>query len=138
VAQPEKLFWQQVKKNLKGFSFIRLESRVNLGVPDVLACSDSGVYLTLELKVTSSNKVNLSPHQISYHVQRETAPAFILVKRTFQKHPRKYEIYLYAPNQVRALAKNGLVVPARLSFGSPVDWSKVQGQLDALLPRAGV
>jgi len=138
VAQPEKLFWQQVKKNLKGFSFIRLESRVNLGIPDVLACSDSGVYLTLELKVTSSNKVKLSPHQISFHVQRETAPAFILVKRTFQKHPRKSELHLYAPDQVRALAENGLVVPALLSFGSPVDWSKVQEQLDALLPRAGV
>ena len=133
MAQPEKLFWQQVKKNLKGFSFIRLESRVNLGVPDVLACSDSGAYLTLELKVTSSNKVNLSPHQISYHVQRETAPAFILVKRAFQKHPRKSELYLYAPDQVRALAENGLVVLPLLSFGSPVDWSKVQGQLDALL-----
>ena len=106
MAQPEKLFWQQVKKNLKGFSFIRLESRVNLGIPDVLACSDSGVYLTLELKV---------------------------VKRAFQKHPKKSELYLYAPDQVRALAENGLVVPALLSFGSPVDWSLVQGQLDALL-----
>jgi hypothetical protein len=38
---------------------------------------------------------------------------------------------------VRALAENGLVVLPLLSFGSPVDWSKVQGQLDALLTARG-
>ena len=73
------------------------------------------------------------PLHSSYTLQRELAPAFILSKRAFRKHLKKAELYLYAPDQVRALAENGLVVPALLSFGSPVDWSLVQGQLDALL-----
>ena len=52
VAKPESLFWQQVKKNLKIFSFVRLESWVNHGIPDVLGTTQEGIYFTVELKVT--------------------------------------------------------------------------------------
>ena len=42
---------------------MRIESWVNLGIPDVLGVSPRGVYFTAELKVTQSNKISLSPHQ---------------------------------------------------------------------------
>jgi len=128
VAQPEKLFWQQVRKNLTAFSWIRLESRVNHGIPDVLGTTEEGIYFTVELKVSKSNKVNLSPHQIAYHEERKNAPAFILVKSLLKDSPRKYDVYLYAPVQVRELAVLGLSLPP-LYRSSPVDWSKVQEQL---------
>ena len=128
MAQPEKLFWQQVRKNLTAFSWIRLESRVNHGIPDVLGTTEEGIYFTVELKVSKSNKVNLSPHQIAYHEERKKAPAFILVKSLLKDSPRKYGVYLYAPDQVRELAVLGLSLPP-LCLSSPVDWSKVQEQL---------
>jgi hypothetical protein len=34
MAKPESVFWQQIKKNIKGISFTRLESWASLGVPD--------------------------------------------------------------------------------------------------------
>ena len=111
MAQPEKLFWQQVRKNLTAFSWIRLESRVNHGIPDVLGTTEEGIYFTVELKVSKSNKVNLSPHQIAYHEERKKAPAFILVKSLLKDSPRKYGVHLYAPEQVRELAVLGLSLP---------------------------
>lgn len=128
MAQPEKLFWQQVRKNLTAFSWIRLESRVNHGIPDVLGTTEEGIYFTVELKVSKSNKVNLSPHQIAYHEERKNAPAFILVKSLLKDSPRKYGVHLYAPEQARELSVLGLSLPP-LCLSSPVDWSKVQGQL---------
>jgi hypothetical protein len=34
MAKPESVFWQQIKKNIKGISFTRLESWASLGVPE--------------------------------------------------------------------------------------------------------
>tara|TARA_R110000787_G_scaffold52029_1_gene122797 strand:- start:309 stop:737 length:429 start_codon:yes stop_codon:yes gene_type:complete len=132
VAQPEKLFWQQVRKNLTEFSWIRLESRVNHGIPDVLGCTKEGIYFTTELKVTKSNKVNLSPHQIAYHEERKNSCAFILVKRLLESNPRKSTVHIYGAEQVRDLAVKGLIVPS-LSSSDPINWSFVQEQLATLV-----
>jgi Holliday junction resolvase len=132
VAKPESLFWQQVRKNLKEFSFIRLESWVNHGIPDVLGTTKEGIYFTLELKVTKSNKVSLSPHQISYHEERKTASAFILVKRVLESSPRKSRIYLYSPDQARELSEQGLSL-SPLSLSDPINWSFVQERLAFLI-----
>ena len=132
VAKPESLFWQQVRKNLKEFSFIRLESWVNHGIPDVLGTTKEGIYFTLELKVTKSNKVSLSPHQISYHEERKTAAAFILVKRVLESSPRKSRIYLYSPDQARELSEQGLSL-SPLSLSDPINWSFVQERLAFLI-----
>ena len=129
VAKPESLFWQQVKKNLKAFSFIRLESWVNHGIPDVLGTTKEGIYFTVELKVTKSNQVSFSPHQISYHEERKNSPAFILVKRVLDKSPRKSQIYIYSSDQVVSLNEQGL------SLSDPVNWSFVQEHLAFLIRR---
>ena len=128
VAQPEKLFWQQVRKNLTAFSWIRLESRVNHGIPDVLGTTEEGIYFTVELKVSKSNKVNMSPHQIAYHEERKNAPAFILVKSLLESSPKKYGVYLYTSDQARELAVRGLSLPA-VYRSSPAQWPLVQEQL---------
>ena len=133
VAQPEKLFWQQVRKNLTAFSWIRLESRVNHGIPDVLGTTEEGIYFTVELKVSKSNKVHMSSHQIAYHETRKKSCAFILVKRVLKDSPRKYDIYLYAPEQARQLAVLGLSLTP-LYRSSSAHWPLVQEQL-ALIVR---
>ncbi len=128
MAQPEKLFWQQVRKNLTAFSWIRLESRVNHGIPDVLGTTEEGIYFTVELKVSKSNKVNMSPHQIAYHEERKNAPAFILFKSLLESSPRKYGVHLYTSDQARELAVRGLSLPA-VYRSSPAQWPLVQEQL---------
>ena len=75
----ESKFWQEVKKNTPGISWTRLESWASAGVPDLLGYNKSGHFFTVELKVTRSNKVAFSPHQIAFH-SRHSNNSFILVK----------------------------------------------------------
>ena len=75
----ESKFWQEVKKNTPGISWTRLESWASAGVPDLLGYNKSGHFFTVELKVTRSNSVTFSPHQIAFH-SRHPHNSFILVK----------------------------------------------------------
>ena len=60
--KPESKLWQMVKKNLPDVHWTRLESWAMPGVPDVYGIQD-GISVFVELKVTRSNKINLSPFQ---------------------------------------------------------------------------
>ena len=81
--KPEKKFWDEIKKiNIKNnckLSFTRLENSAAWGTPDLLGYNSNGNFFTVELKVTKTNKVRLSPHQISFHI-RHPNNTFILVK----------------------------------------------------------
>ena len=77
--KPESKFWQEVKKNITGISFTRLESWASAGVPDLLCCNKNGKFFTVELKVTSSKIIRFSPHQIAFHV-KHPHNTFILKK----------------------------------------------------------
>ena len=65
----ERDLYKKLKREIKSISWIRLENRVLLGTPDVLGYSALGNFFTLELKRTKSSKVQLSPHQVSFHVK---------------------------------------------------------------------
>ena len=75
----ESKFWQEVKKNITGISFTRLETWASAGVPDLLCYNKNGKFFTIELKVTKGKFPILSPHQISFHV-RHPMNTFILQK----------------------------------------------------------
>ena len=66
---PERKLYQKVKKSFSNFSLIRLENNSLLGTPDLLVSNARGHFFTIELKVTKSNKVRFSPHQIAFHVK---------------------------------------------------------------------
>ena len=66
---PERKLYQKVKKHFKYFSLIRLENNSLLGTPDLLGYNNSGHFFTVELKVTSGNRLKFSPHQIAFHVR---------------------------------------------------------------------
>ena len=132
MAKPESNFWSQVKKNLKQFQWVRLESWATQGVPDLLGTTSAGKFFTVELKVSKSNKVNMSPHQIAYHEERKRAPAFILVKSLLKGSARKYDVYLYAPEQARELAVLGLSL-SPLYRSSSAHWPLVQEQLAVIV-----
>ena len=64
---PERKLYQDLKKNTCSIIWNRIENLSLLGMPDVLGYNTSGVFFTVELKVTKGNKVNFSPHQIAFH-----------------------------------------------------------------------
>jgi len=82
-VKPEKKFWYEIKAfNLKNnckLSFTRVENTASWGTPDILGYNTFGHFFTIELKVTKTNKVRLSPHQIAFHVKHPNN-TFILVK----------------------------------------------------------
>ena len=91
---PEKKFWYEIKTfNLKNnckLSFTRVENTASWGTPDILGYNFSGNFFTIELKVTKTNKVRLSPHQIAFHVKHPNN-TFILVKALSLNSIKLYE-----------------------------------------------
>ena len=81
---PERKLYQKVKKSFSDFSLIRLENNSLHGTPDLLVSNARGHFFTIELKVTKSNKVTFSPHQISFHVKHPNN-TFILVEALDQR-----------------------------------------------------
>jgi len=76
---PERKLYQKIKKSFSNFSLIRLENNSLHGTPDLLVSNARGHFFTIELKVTKSNKVKFSPHQIAFHV-KHPRNTFILVE----------------------------------------------------------
>lgn len=92
----------------------RIESRVNLGIPDLLlAFKNPSKFVMLEVKVVKrGRKVAISPHQVSFHMAHAEmgCPTFIFV----QYHPpgtisvAKAEYLLYRGSQAADLLRDGV------------------------------
>ena len=74
---------QKLYKKLKEFTpqiiWNRIENLSLPGMPDLLGYNTSGKFFTVELKLTSANKINLSAHQISFHL-RHPQNSFIIAR----------------------------------------------------------
>ena len=99
---PERKFYEEVKKYIPQISWIRLENNSLHGTPDLLGYNNSGHFFTVELKVTRSNKVRLSPHQIAFH-KKHPQNSFILVQ-----HLGSGAVKLFPGSGVLALEACGL------------------------------
>ena len=87
---PEKKLWHELKRNTPQIKWTRLENTSLLGTPDLLGYNNSGKFFTVELKVTKSNKVRFSPHQIAFHI-RHPKNTFILVRSLGQSDLKLFE-----------------------------------------------
>ena len=67
--KPETKLWHELKRITPKISWTRLENTSVLGTPDLLGYNTFGHFFTVELKITSNNKIRFSPHQISFHIQ---------------------------------------------------------------------
>jgi hypothetical protein len=67
--KPETKFYAQVKKNFTEIQWTRLENLSVPGTPDLLGYNNNCHFFTVELKVTKTNKITFSPHQIAFHVK---------------------------------------------------------------------
>ena len=108
---PEAKFYQQIKRNLKEFSFVRIENRSLLGTPDLLVYNTSGHFCTVELKVTKSKKVRFSPHQIAFH-SRHPKNTFIMIKALGPLSPNTSPISMFHGSRIRELVASGLKLDA--------------------------
>ena len=104
--KPERKLWQDLKKNTPTICWNRIENLAVPGLPDVLGYNKHQHFFTVELKVTRSNKIRFSPHQIAFHVQHPEN-TFILVKSLATRDWKLYE-----GKVIRQLAACGLSLEA--------------------------
>ena len=109
--KPETKFWHEIRKNFKNITFTRLENLSAFGTPDLLGYNNNCHFFTVELKVTSGNKIRFSPHQISFHV-RHPLNTFILVKKLAPRDSKLDEIFLYEGKDIQELVARGLSLEA--------------------------
>ena len=99
---PEAKLYQKIKRDWNEFSFNRLENSSLLGTPDILVYNNNRHFFTIELKVTKTNKIKFSPHQIGFHV-KHPLNTFILVLDASLNVPKLYE-----GKEIRDLVAGGL------------------------------
>ena len=106
MAKNETKFWQEIKKITPEINWTRIENTSLLGTPDLLGYNVNSHFFTVELKVTKSNKVTFSPHQIAFHV-RHPNNTFIMVK-----HLASRDVKLYEGKDIMELVACGLKLDA--------------------------
>tara|TARA_R100001440_G_scaffold1569_1_gene4994 strand:+ start:925 stop:1293 length:369 start_codon:yes stop_codon:yes gene_type:complete len=99
---PEAKLYKKFKKATPTILWNRIENLAVPGMPDALGYNKNHFYFTVEFKVTKSNKVRLSPHQIAYHVTHPKN-SFICIE-----HLGSGTVKLYEGSVVRDLVACGL------------------------------
>ena len=87
---------QKLYKKLKEFTpqiiWNRIENLSLPGMPDLLGYNNSGVFFTVELKVTKGRKIRFSPHQIAWHVTHPNN-SYILVAALGPRAVDRYQMF---------------------------------------------
>ena len=109
----ERDLWRKIRNEITTISWIRIENWALLGTPDLLGYSPNGNFFTLELKFTKSRKVQISPHQVSFHVKHKTN-TFVLVACA----PKLGSYRLYPGARILELVASGLQLEP-LALGWP-------------------
>ena len=110
---PEAKLHKKLRKVCNKISWIRIENLSSLGTPDLLGYNTSGHFFTVELKVTKSNKVRFSPHQIAFH-KRHPKNTFILVEALGQRSSKHVQgtCSMYRGSSIESLLREGLKLEA--------------------------
>ena len=102
----EAKLYKKLKKNTPSIIWNRIENLSIVGMPDLLGYNSFGHFFTVELKVTSGNKIKFSPHQIAWHVAHPRN-TFILAEAL---GPRL--VKLFHGSRIRELAACGFKLEA--------------------------
>ena len=102
MVKNESELWHYLKKKTPNIKWTRIENTSHLGTPDLLGYNKNKTFFTVELKVSKSNKLKFSPHQIAFHI-RHPKNSFILAIQLVDE-----VIKLYEGNQIESLATQGL------------------------------
>ena len=103
---PEAKLFKKLKKATPRIIWNRIENLSLPGMPDLLGYNTNHHFFTVELKVTKSNSVRFSLHQIAFH-KLHPKNSFILVK-----HLASSRVKLYEGSRIRELAACGFKLEA--------------------------
>ena len=130
TTKPETKFWKIIKNNSSKVHWTRIEAITPVGIPDLNGLFNdpekgSGEFWC-ELKCTLTNKVRLSPGQISWNMHRSRLGGknFIMV----QTLPSR-GIALYSGGRSLNLASQGLTLEPCALIPEPCDWKKLESCL---------
>ena len=119
MYRTEKKLYQALKNNLTKVHWQRIETgALQQGVPDVNGCY-GGHEFWLELKCTTSDRVSLSPFQVSWHMRRAASGgrSWILVG-----HSSHNAITLHRGGDALRLMEDGVSSTIAFSYSAPIDW----------------
>ena len=97
----EQKLYQKLKKATPKIIWNRVENISIVGMPDLLGYNTNCHFFTVELKITSDNKIRFSPHQIAFHIKHPNN-TFILAKK-----PSQGSCKLFPGTCILALDKEG-------------------------------
>jgi len=106
---PEAKLYKKLKKNTPSIIWNRIENLSIPGMPDLLGYNNSGHFFTVELKVTSGNKIKFSPHQIAWHVAHPHN-TFIIAEALGPRSSKL--IQMFSGSRIRELAACGFKLDA--------------------------
>ena len=125
MPKPETKFWHELKRNTPQIKWTRLENSSVFGTPDLLGYNSSGHFFTVELKVSRSNSVRFSPHQIAFH-KLHPKNTFIMVQ-----HRGSCAVKLYEGSRIMELDACSLwpvaIVSGPLFVVRKYSWLSVSG-----------
>ena len=106
MVKNESELWHYLKKKTPNIKWTRIENTSHLGTPDLLGYNKNNTFFTVEMKVSKSNKLRFSPHQLAFHIQHPKN-SFILAMQLVDEVMKLYE-----GNQIESLATQGLRLKA--------------------------
>ena len=107
--------WNNLRSKMpKSWNTTRIENRFGGGIPDVHVCAE-GLPFWIELKVTKTNRVNVSAHQVAWNFaySQSGGVSFFLVAALLTSN-----LYLFDGVHGRGLAEHGLKSGRSGSVGS--------------------
>ena len=102
MVKNESELWHYLKRKTPNIIWTKIENTSHLGTPDVLGYNKNNTFFTVELKVSKSNKLRFSPHQLAFHI-RHSKNSFIIAIQLLDQ-----SLKLYEGDQVEILATRGL------------------------------
>ena len=106
---PEVKLYKKLKAFTPQIIWNRIENLSIPGMPDLLGYNTSGIFFTVELKVTKSRKLKFSPHQIAWHVQHPKN-SFILAEALGPRTAKRFQ--MFRGSRIMELEACGLQLPA--------------------------
>ena len=102
MVKNESELWHYLKRKTPNIIWTKIENTSHFGTPDLLGYNKNNTFFTVELKVSKSNKLRFSPHQLAFHI-RHPQNAFILTMQLLDQ-----SLKLYEGNQIESLVSQGL------------------------------
>ena len=106
---PEVKLYKKLKAFTPQIIWNRIENLSIPGMPDLLGYNTSSVFFTVELKVTKSNKLKFSPHQIAFHVTHPNN-TFIIAEARGPRSTNRYQ--MFRGSRIMELVASGLKLEA--------------------------